>query len=255
VLLLGLAALLPESRSFVPRFALSYLASLNLFLGLFNLVPAFPMDGGRILRGLLAGRMGLLRATRIASAVGKGFAGLFFVVGLLTLNPFLFLIAFVVLTGAEGEARQVRVRAVLEKLNVEQVMTPRFHGVELATSVKEALGDLHRARRPALPATENDQPVGWVLLEALLQVPEAERAHRTVRECLKKAETVSPEDDVWSAMRRMVEAQPPLLLVLERGRLVGTVDGNDINAALALHMASEEGRQGGWPRWRQERPA
>ena len=92
-------------------------------------------------------------------------------------------------------------------------------------------------------------------MEALLQVPEPERARCTVREILQRAEAVSPEDDVWAAARRMVEAKPPLLLVLERGRLVGTLDGNDINAALTLHQASEEGQPGGWPRWRQERPA
>jgi CBS domain-containing protein len=255
VLLLALQALLPESTSFNPRFAVTYLGGLNLFLGLFNLVPAFPMDGGRILRGLLAGRMGMVRATRVAAVVGKGFALIFFLVGVFTLNPFLFIIAFLVLTGAEGEARQVRVRAVLEKLSVEQVMTPRFHGVELHVSVAEALGDLRRARRPALPTTEQDQPVGWVVLSDLLQIPESERARRTVRECSRKAQVVSPEDDAWTAMRRMVETEPPQLLVLERGRLVGTVDGNDLNAALALHLASEEGQQGGWPRWRQERPA
>jgi Zn-dependent protease/CBS domain-containing protein len=253
--LFGLLAVLPETRSFSPRFAVSYVAGLNLFLGLFNLVPAFPMDGGRILRGLLAGRMGIVRATRVAATVGKGFALIFFLVGLLTLNPFLFIIAFMVLSGAEGEARQVRVRAVLEKLRVEQVMTPQFHGVELDTPVAEALGDLRRARRPALPTTEQDQPVGWVVLSDLLQVPEAERARRTVRECSRPPQVVSPEDDAWTAMRRMVEAQPPLLLVLERGRLVGMLDGNDFNAAIAIHLASEEGQQGGWPRWRQERPA
>jgi len=254
-LLFALLALLPEFRTFSPRFAVLYLAGLNLFLGLFNLVPAFPMDGGRILRGLLAGRMGMVRATRVASGVGKGFALIFFLVGLFTFNPFLFIIAFLVLTGAEGEARQVRVRAVLEKLRVEQVMTPQFHGLELDTSVQEALGDLRRARRAALPATEQDQPVGWVVLADLLQVPEEDRARRTVRECSRKAVVVSPEDDAWSAMRRLVEAQPPLLLVLERGRLVGMVDGNDFNAAIALHLASGEGGEGGWPRWRQERPA
>ena len=126
--------------------------------------------------------------------------------------------------------------------------------MELDTSVAEALGDLHRARRPALPATENDLPVGWVLLEALLQVPAPERARCTVRESSGGGGRLA-QDDVWAAARRMVEAKPPLLLVLERGRLVGTLDGNGISAALTLHQASEEGRPGGWPRWRQERPA
>jgi Zn-dependent protease len=255
VLLLGVQALLPESRSFSPRFAVSYLAGLNIFLGVFNLLPAFPMDGGRILRGLLAGRMGMVRATRVAATVGKGFALLFFLVGLLTLNPFLFLIAFLVLTGAGGEARQVLVKTVLEKLQVEQVMTPRFHGVELGTSLQEALGDLRRARRMALPATEQDQPVGWLVLEDVLKIPEPERARRTVREHVRPAVVVAPGDEAWSAMRRMAETQPPLLLVLEQGRLVGTVDANDLNAAVALHLSSAEEGEGRWPRWRQERPA
>jgi Zn-dependent protease/CBS domain-containing protein len=255
VLLFGAQALLPESLSFSPRFAVSYLAGLNLFLGVFNLVPAFPMDGGRILRGLLAGRMGMVRATRVAATVGKGFALLFFLVGLLTLNPFLFLIAFLVLTGAGGEARQVLVKTVLEKLQVEQVMTPRFHGVELDTSLQEAMGDLRRARRMALPATEQDQPVGWLVLEDVLKVPEPERARRTVREHVRPAVVVAPGDEAWSAMRRMAETQPPLLLVLEQGRLVGTVDANDLNAAVALHLSSVDEGEGRWPRWRQERPA
>lgn len=255
ILLLGAQALLPESRSFSPLFAVSYLGGLNLFLGVFNLVPAFPMDGGRILRGLLAGRMGMVRATRVAAAVGKGFALLFFLVGLLTLNPFLFLIAFLVLAGAGGEAQQVLLKTVLEKLQVEQVMTPRFHGVELDTTLEEALSDLRRARRLALPATEQDQPVGWVVLGDVLKVPEHERARRTVREHVRPAVIAAPRDEAWSAMRRMAETEPPLLLVLEQGRLVGTVDANDLNAAVALHLSSAEEGQGRWPRWRQERHA
>jgi Zn-dependent protease/CBS domain-containing protein len=255
VLLFAVLWLVPESGAFGPRFALSYLAGLNVFLGAFNLVPAFPMDGGRILRGLLAGRMGMVRATRVASWVGKGFALLFFAVGLFTFNPFLALIAFFVFTGAQGESRQVLLRTVLEKLNVEQVMSPRFHGLELGTSLAEALGDLRRARRLALPATEEDRPVGWVVLGDVMQLPEPERSRLTVRDVLRPAVVVTPEDDAWSAMRKMAEAQPPLLLVLEQGRLVGTVDGNDLNAAVALHLASAEGRGDGWPRWRQERPA
>ncbi|HVG59357.1 MAG TPA: site-2 protease family protein [Hyalangium sp.] len=254
-LLLGVQALLPQSPAFSPGFAITYLAGLNLFLGLFNLVPAFPMDGGRILRGLLAGRMGVVRATRVASMVGKGFALLFFIVALFTLNPFLFVIALLVLTGAEGEARQVLLKTVLEKLQVEQLMSPRFHGVELDTSLEEALGELRRARRLALPATEQDQPVGWVVLGDVLKVPEAERVQRTLRELVKPAVMVAPGDNAWSAVRRMAETQPPLLLVLEQGRLVGTVDANDLNAAVALHLASAQERGGRWPRWRQERPA
>ncbi len=255
VLLFAVLWLLPEPRAFSPRFALSYLAGLNLFLGAFNLVPAFPMDGGRILRGLLAGRMGLVRATRVASGVGKIFALLFFLASIATFNPFLAFISFLIYSGAEGESQQVLVRSVLEKLRVEQVMSPRFHGVELDTSLEEALGDLRHEKRLVLPATDADRPVGWVVLADLMRVPQSERSLRTVREQVRPAVVVAPGDDAWSALRKLVETQPPLLLVLEQGRLVGTVDGNDLNAAVTLHLASAEGRGGRWPRWRQERPA
>ncbi|MBN1208415.1 MAG: site-2 protease family protein [Myxococcaceae bacterium] len=251
----GAAWLVPESGFFSPRFVLTYLGALNLVLGFFNLVPAFPMDGGRILRGVLAGRMGMVRATRVAAGVGRAFALLFLLVALATLNFFLAFIAFLVFTGAQGEARQVLIRAVLEKLRVEEVMSPRFHGVEVDTPLEEALRELRRARRLALPATEQDRPVGWVVLGEVMQVPEQERPRRAVRELVRPAVEVAPGQDAWSAMQRMVEAQPPLLLVLEEGRLVGTVDANDFNAAVMLHLSSEEDRGGGWPRWRQERPA
>jgi Zn-dependent protease len=112
VLLYGLHAL-SAGTSFGIQFGLFYLAGLNLFLGLFNLLPAFPMDGGRILRGVLTPRLGALRATRIAATVGKVFAVLFGIWGLLTLNLILVLIGFFVFVGAQSEQR-----ATMMKLGV-----------------------------------------------------------------------------------------------------------------------------------------
>jgi len=93
-----------------PRVAmLSKLASVNIGLVLFNLIPAFPMDGGRILRSLLAMRMNYLRATQIAASIGQGLAILFGVIGLFT-NTFLLFIAFFVFMGAQQEAAMARTR-------------------------------------------------------------------------------------------------------------------------------------------------
>jgi len=98
-----LLRLLADHASFNLRFALFYLGILNLALGAFNLLPAFPMDGGRILRAVLATRMGLVQATRTAAKVGKVFAVVFGVLGVLTINMLLVLIAFFMFIGAEGE--------------------------------------------------------------------------------------------------------------------------------------------------------
>jgi Zn-dependent protease len=251
-LLFGVWLLLPV-RPFALSFCLLNLATVNLMLGLFNLVPAFPMDGGRILRGLLAGRLGLVRATNISAWLGRAFSVLFVVVGLLTGSFMLAIIGFFIFTGAGSESRQVLMRAELEKLRVEQMMSPRFHGLDVEMPLEEALAELRHERKLALPITELERPVGWVALADLLAVPEQERAGRPVRELLKPAVVVSPEEDGWTALRRIAEARPPMLLVLDHGRLVGTVDGNDIHAALALQVAREERSR--VPRWRQERPA
>src|SRR5215216_4442286 len=95
-----------------------YLGYLNIILALFNLIPAFPLDGGRVLRGLLATRLGALRATEIASRVGQLFAFAFFLIGLLGGNFLLALIAVFIFFGANGEAQMVRQRELTRGLSV-----------------------------------------------------------------------------------------------------------------------------------------
>src|SRR5690606_8118345 len=97
----------------------------------FNLLPAFPMDGGRILRALLTPRLGALRATTFAARTGQGFAILFGIGGVLTGNILLILVGFFVMLGASGEAQQARLRAVLETLPVEALVSGQ--GVALRT--------------------------------------------------------------------------------------------------------------------------
>jgi Zn-dependent protease len=121
---LGLHLLASPTATPNLRFAFFCLAQLNLVLGLFNLLPAFPMDGGRILRALLVGRMGALRATDVASKVGIGFAALFALAGLLTFNLLLLLVAYFVYVGAREERGQELAQSLLSQLHVGEVMTP-----------------------------------------------------------------------------------------------------------------------------------
>src|ERR671916_692530 len=99
-----------------------YLGYLNVVLAVFNLLPAFPLDGGRVLRGLLATRLGAVRATDISSAVGQLFAAAFFLIGLLGGNFFLALIAVFIFFGASGESQLVRQRELTRGLSVSEVM-------------------------------------------------------------------------------------------------------------------------------------
>lgn len=122
LLLYGVHALIADTPSFQLRFATFYLGGLNLFLGFFNLLPAFPMDGGRILRALLSGRIGAVQATRISAGVGKVFAVLFGIWGLATMNVLLMVIGVFVFMGAESEKRAVLVKSLIGRMRVRDVM-------------------------------------------------------------------------------------------------------------------------------------
>src|SRR5438477_5377118 len=111
------------------------LAAVNLFLALFNMIPAFPMDGGRVLRALLATRLGFVRATEIAAFIGQGFAFLLGFAGLFG-NPLLIFIAIFVYLAASAEAHSVALRAMSQGVPVGTAMMTRF-----ATLAPEAVGD------------------------------------------------------------------------------------------------------------------
>ncbi|GHG67968.1 site-2 protease family protein [Comamonas sp. JC664] len=256
VLLGGATWLLQEAGSFNAQFALFYMASLNLFLGVFNLLPAFPMDGGRIVRASLTGRLGAVRATQVASLLGRGFAVLFGVWAVLSFNPFLAVIAFFIFMGAQGEAQQVRMKATLERVPVADLMTPRRVGVSAGASLEETLWALRRERLLLLPVTEGDRPVGQVALEVVRSVPDAERMTRTAREVMQPAVVVRLDEDGWVALRRMAEEEVPQLVVVEPdGTLAGTLDVNDVQRGMTLYQAREERRGRRESRWQQERPA
>ncbi|MBZ4415161.1 site-2 protease family protein [Myxococcus sp. RHSTA-1-4] len=252
----GATWLLEGTRSFNLQFACFYLASLNLFLGLFNLLPAFPMDGGRIVRASLTGRLGALRATRVASVLGRGFAVLFGLWGALSFNPFLMVIAVFIYMGAEGEARQVRMKATLERVPVSALMTPRVAGVEASDSLWDAMWALRRERRLMLPVTEAGKPVGWVGMEALRTVPEEARATRAARELMAPVEVAGLEEDGWTALRRMAEKEvPQLAVVAADGTLAGTLDIGDVQRGMALYQTRLERAERQERGFRQERPA
>ena len=108
----GLVYVTPDMATDAPTqgvliFVFGYLGVLNIILFAFNLIPAFPMDGGRVLRAVLAIRMPLDRATRIAANVGKAFAVIFGIIGLYFLSPFLILIALFIYIGASMESTAV----------------------------------------------------------------------------------------------------------------------------------------------------
>jgi Zn-dependent protease/CBS domain-containing protein len=218
------------------RFAVFHLVYLNVALGVFNLLPAFPMDGGRIVRGLLAERLGILRATHVAARAGKVFAVLFGVVGFASANLILMAVAFFVYLGADAENRGVLVKTLLGHIRVRDLLgaRPPAAPVDPATTVFEVGERMIRERRVAFPVVQGAEVLGVVALEDVKRIPAAERERLRVAEVLRRVPAMDASEEAAKAMRAFAEARTPFVPVTENGALAGVLSQADVARALQL---------------------
>src|SRR5262245_42194922 len=144
---LGQMAQLEQTTSTMVR----RVAAANVALCVFNLIPAFPMDGGRVLRALLAIRLGYTRATRVAASIGQGLAFLFGLWGLLIGNPLLILIAVFIFLAASGEAGYVQAREYTRGYLASHAMITTYETLSPSSVVDEAAGLLLRTTQKEFP--------------------------------------------------------------------------------------------------------
>ena len=223
------------------QFVLGYLALMNVALAGFNLLPAFPMDGGRVLRALLARRRPYARATKIAAEVGKGFALLLGLLGLLQFNIILIGIAFFIYIGASGEAQQTVMKAAFEGVTVRDVMTPTadLKTVEPEASVAELVRRMFSERHTGYPVVENGRLVGLVTLEDAQSVRTVERDAFTVRDVMTTdLATVDAGADAMTAITEMQANGVGRLIVEELGEFVGLVTRTDLVTAFNIIQSS-----------------
>jgi Zn-dependent protease/predicted transcriptional regulator len=238
VIALGCGAALvvvPASDVFV--FLLLYLALLNIVLPVFNMLPAFPLDGGRVLRALLARNQSYVRATRQAAAVGKGMALLLGIVGLLAFNFVLVAIAFFVYIAATSESRQMMLDAAFEGMAVQSVMTAtgKLSTVDAALSLDELLDVMFEERHSGYPVIEDGEFVGIVTLS---DVQSADSSDESVRDAMTPNEqlaTVSPSTDVMDAFTKIgTEDVGRLPVVDDDDSLVGIITRTDMMRAFRV---------------------
>jgi Zn-dependent protease/CBS domain-containing protein len=227
------------------------LADVNLFLAVFNMIPAFPMDGGRVLRALLASRLGFVRATEIAAYVGQGlafalgFAGLFY-------NPLLIFIAIFVYLAASSEAHGVALRAMSRGVPVTSAMMTQFSSLTPQAHVDEAVQTLLRTSQSEFPVIDPDgKPVGLLargdIVRALKQVgPDA----RVADVMISPVPILGHRRCLDEALRILQERSAPAIAVTDAaGRLIGLVTPETIGEMLMLHQAMPRGASfGPWGR-------
>jgi stage IV sporulation protein FB len=217
----------------------AYLGLINVALVAFNLIPAFPMDGGRVLRGLLASRLGPVRATDISSAVGQIFAALFFLVGLLGGNFLLALVAVFIFFGANGEAQMVRQRELTRGMIVSDVMgtRPRLETVTPYHTFGQVLESVIHGFQEDFPVVDEEgKLVGMITRTEIMAAAHSPQKYSTVRDLMKgEVPTISPEADLFAEGTRLLqESGLRALPVVSRGELVGMLTIEDIGQAALL---------------------
>ncbi|WP_132059055.1 CBS domain-containing protein [Halorussus amylolyticus] len=224
------------------RFVVSYLALMNLILAAFNLLPGFPMDGGRVLRALLARNRPFADATRIAAEVGKMFAVLLGLLGIFQFNIILIGIAFFIYIGATSEAQQTVMNTAFRNVRVRDIMTggDELDVVTPETSVADLLEAMFRERHTGFPVVKNGELVGMVTLEDARDVPEVERdAYRVEDVMSKELKTIPASDDAMTAFEQIQQHGIGRLLVIDAdGELAGLISRTDLMTAFDIIQQS-----------------
>ena len=219
---------------------LTKLLSVNAFLVLFNLLPAFPMDGGRVLRALLALKMDYARATRVAASVGQVMAIGFGFLGL-TGSPMLLLIALFVWIGAEGEARMVQERVTLRGIPVRAAMLTDYKILNPSSTLGQAAELLLAGAQQDFPVMGEGQPDRLLTRSNLMAALAAGGRDGLVGSAsLLKLGHVGVEDSLAPALIRLREEGETCLEVVENGRPVGLLTAENIGELLMVRAALAE---------------
>jgi Zn-dependent protease len=213
----------------------SNLGLMNLMLMAFNLLPAFPMDGGRLLRAWFAFHMPYVRATRRASDIGKIFATLMFLLGLSTLNFMLLFVAFFVYVGASEEEKATEITVSLEGILVKDIMSAQVKSVPPEMTLDELKELMFREKHRGYPVMSGGALQGIVTLTDLQKVAEEKRAGTRVESVMaRKLYLIGSLEEASTAMKMMNELQIRRLPVMDEGRMVGIVSREDLVRAIEL---------------------
>ncbi len=216
------------------------LFSTNLLLAAFNLIPAFPMDGGRVLRAGLAMKMNYAKATRTAATIGQGFALLFGVVGLL-MDPLLIFIAVFIWFGAAGEAQLVQTQSKLAGVPVERAMRTQFETLSPINSLRYVSELMLAGTQQEFPVVEDGRPIGLVTRADLFDALARYGSLGVVSQAMRRDfATIDVTGQLVEAAERLRSGQVRLLLVLRDGQLAGLLTWGNVQEFALIRTALEK---------------
>jgi Zn-dependent protease len=212
-----------------------YVFSSNLLLAVFNLIPAFPMDGGRVLRALLATRMAYPRATVAAVGVGQALAFLMGIYGFVQGNFFWVLIALFIYSGAGQERQLVLARDTLAGLTVDQAFSRGAQHVAPQRPLKDAIDLTLNTFQSDFPVCDGPELVGLLTHARLVEALNRQGPDVAIEDVmLRDIQPVSPDEEVLSAQQKLAELRVEALPVVRDGEFLGLITNRDISEIYRL---------------------
>jgi Zn-dependent protease len=245
VIAVALFVVLPVTGTFAPLSTLSVtsgsflerLMIVNVFLVAFNMLPAFPMDGGRVLRALLAIRMDYTRATQLAANIGQGMALAFGLIGLFT-NPFLMFIALFVWIGAGQEAAMTQMKSALGGIPLERAMITDFRTLVPNDSLARAVELLLSGAQQDFPVVDAGAVVGILTRGGLLTALARQEQRAPVGQVMRRDFLVADASDMLDiTFQRLQGHECHTIPVVRRGDLVGLVTMDNVGEFLSVQAA------------------
>ena len=243
-LIIGFACLLIYGNLISPNPTLSQnpvyliiwiLGAMNLVLGIFNLLPAFPMDGGRVLRSFYARRMSYVKAAQSAATVGKFLAILMAIFGILVGNLWFPLIALFIYVGASEEERSTRAEVTLENIQVKDIMTRDVVSVSPSMTVEDLIKFMLEKKHMGYPVMEGDSLRGIVTFTDAQNVPYVERPVIQVSDIMTRDVISVPPDAQASDVLRLISSKNiGRIIVIDNGSVVGILSRTDLIRILRL---------------------
>jgi predicted transcriptional regulator len=223
----------PDGSNFLPM-----LMSLNLWLAVFNLIPAFPMDGGRVFRALLSFQVGHVRATQIAASVGQ-ILGMGFVFFGFFSNPFLIFIGLFIYLGAGSESSYTRTKSLLQGFTVKDVLMQEVPAIDKNAPLEEAVFQLLNSQNKNFVVTDNGKPVGTLNRDQIIKALQERNDKVPVDQVKNDTPVYFPTDasldTVWSAIHKH-----KIVLVANDGALEGIVDEENLAEFILVRAAKGE---------------
>ncbi len=209
---------------------------INIVLFIFNLIPAFPMDGGRVLRAWLAGRMPYIKATQTAAGIGKMFAIFMGIFGLfISGGLWLILIAFFIYIGASEEEKSTEVSLILEGVKIKDIMSKDIETVSSDMSVEDLVEYMFKFKHMGYPVVDDSILKGIVTFTDVQRIPRDDRKNVKISQIMtKELITANEDDDAVKALKLMTTYNIGRLIIKEGDKMTGIVSRTDLFRAIQL---------------------